>query len=253
MSYVVKGTPPGFDVGTAIDYLQTFNTGWPLLKLHDTGTSSTTITHNLGYVPLFFTTLGSGGFAPGAVDQNSHGTWDASTTQLVATSAPSTRYYIFRQSLTSNFTANVISGNNTAGQKTDGYVFKMTKEGKDTSSTDMRDFALHSGTVSPMIHKVDHGAMTNIGGGILERVVTHNLGYAPMVFVYMQPGANTLSLSTTRYGIVMPQVGVSGRYYENSSTTVRVVADTTFFNGTPNVSVVIMKNPFDLDTVSVSV
>jgi hypothetical protein len=253
MAYVIKGTPPGYDVTSAIDYLQSFNSSWPLLKIHDTDTSSATVDHGLGYPPFHLVTYPSGGFAPGAIDQNAHNEWSVSSSQLVrASGSGSPRHFIFRLDLTTNFEAPTISGSTTQGAQADGYVFKMTKTGADISSTDMRDFSLHSNTRSPMIHKVDHGAMSAGGGLGLQRIVTHNLGYVPLVFAFIRPSTNTLGLSTTRYGIVPAAVGVAGRDYSVNSSSVTVRADSTLFTATPDVSVVILKDPFDKEVVNVS-
>lgn len=250
MAYTIKGTPPGFDVGTAIDYLQTFNANWPLLKVQDSGVFTGAVTHNLGYPPFHFIARSNG-----SIDQNAglNDNFGVSTTQLDRTTvvASNPRYFIFRLDLTSNFTATTIPGSTTQGTQSEDYVFKVTKPGADTSSTDMRDFALHSNTRSPLIHMVDHGAMSNTGGGLgRERTVNHNLGYVPFAFVFIQPGPNALGYDQTRYCIIPPPIGVSSVYFSVSSTSVYVTSDSIDFSTNHNVSVVVLKNPFNQQVIT---
>lgn len=248
MAYVVKGTPPGFDVHGAIDYLLSFDSSWTLLKIGDSNTFSGTVTHSLGYPPLHFIAQ-----ADGRLDQSA-ANYAVDATSLARSSGVGTpRYFIFRLDLTTDFTAPLTPGSTTQTTQNDGYVFKITKPGKDTNSTDMRDYALHSNTRSPMIHKVDHGVMTNTGGGLgYERTVSHGLGYTPLAFVFMKPGTNTLGLDANRYGIVEPPVGASSKYYTVDATNVYITADTAAFSAAPTVSVVVLKDPFTRDVVNVS-
>lgn len=258
MTYIAKGTPEGNDVDTAVDYLNTFNSSAPLLKVHETNVSSSTVTHNLGYFPLFFIMYPSGGYVPGAVNQFSSTEWSVTTSQLVRSSGTgSIRYFIFRQSLEVNFSAPYVDGGKSPITSSSNYVFKLSKPGTAVNSQDMRDYSLHSNTKSPMIHKVDYGAMTLISGSYY-RVVAHGLPYTPTVIVYMKPGTNSLGLSANNYGMVMPPVGVSGRYFvvdyavsgQGGVGYVTVWADPFYFSTPPQISVVILKDPYDREIIN---
>jgi hypothetical protein len=250
-NYTAKGTPPGYDVKVAADYLQSFNAGWPLLKVDSTNNFSGTVTHNFGYPPFHILTSS---LSPGSIDSFADEYGVDSSVLSRSSGAGSPRYYLFRLDLTTNFTAPIEQSVETVGAKNDGYVFKLSKPGKDVDSVDMRDFSLHSNTKSPMLHKVDHGSMTNTGGGLgWERTVVHGLDYVPTVFVFMKPNTNTLGLDPNKYGIVQPAVGVAGKYYEVSSTSVYVTADSFDFNGAaPEISVVVLKDPFNKQVINVS-
>lgn len=251
MTYTAKGTPDGHDVGTAVDYLQSFNAEWPLLKVDSTGHYSGAVNHNLNYFPFHFL---ASNFTPGAVDEFAgfNSTYGVSSTQLVRSSGSGTpRYYIFRLDLESNFTAPIISGSTTSSPSSSNYVFKLAREGKSASSTDMRDFSLHSETRSPMVHLVNHGVVTTGGLG-RSRTVTHGLGYIPRTFVFVKPGSGSTQFGMTngQYYIVPPPVGVAGGYFEVDESTVYVTFDSTYFSSSTEVSVVVLKDPFNKQLVS---
>lgn len=247
--YGVKGSVPGYDVKSVVDYLQSFNSSWPLLKVHETGNFSGTVTHGLGYPPFFL--MASPTLTPGAVDEFAE-EYGVDSNVLARTSGADTpRYFIFRLDITTDFTAPVVTGSTVKSTIDHDYGFKVAKPGKDVSSTDLRDFALHSGTRSPMVHKVNYGPTTN-SGSALERTVNHGLTYTPTAFAFILPGTNTAGLSSTRHCIIPPPVGVAFGYYEVDSTKVYINLDPSFFSDTPQVSVVVLKDPFDKETVSVS-
>lgn len=249
----IKGSPSGYDVTDLQDYLQTFNSSWPHLKISQTGVFSSDISHGLGYPPFYIMCSSAADFgADGRVYQFAGNYFGVNSTTLTRFSGSSTpRYFIFRLDLTQNYTAEIISGSTTSGTRDTDFGFKLTKDGKDISSTDMRDFSLHSGTTAPLVHSVTHGTMTNTGGGLgWEFNAPHSLGYIPTAFAFLKPSTNSLSLPTDKYGYVMGPVGVSGRYYTSSSSNIYVTADSTSFTAEPTVSVVILKNPFTLETVS---
>lgn len=260
--YGAKLSLPGYDVQTIEDFLLQFSSSWPLLKISDTNTSSSTVAHNLGYPP--FHIICSVSFVPGGVDQNAHEEWSVSSTQLVrASGTGSRRYFIFRLDLTENFTAQQLSGSSSASNTNFNYGLKLTKPGADINSTDLRDFSIHSSTRSPAVHMVDHGPMTNTGNGLgLERSINYNLDYSPLVFVFIRPDTNSLGYNANRYGIVPPPIGAASRYFmvddAPSGTslggpgTVYVTADSSSFTGTPDVSIVVLKDPFEKEVINMS-
>lgn len=251
----IKGSQLGYDVTSLQDYLQSFNSSWPHLKLSDTAVFSSNVSHGLGYPPFYIITSSAADFgADGRVQQTAGDRFAVDSTTLTRFSGASTpRYFIFRQDLTVDFTATTPTGTTPTSTVDRNFGFKLTKPGKDVTSTDMRDFSLHSSTIAPFIHMVKNVSMTNTGGGLgLEATVTHGLGYTPLAFVFMKPNANGYGLPASSYGYVMPPAGVSGRYYTVNSTSVYVTADSASFPNTPQLSVVILKNPFTLQTVNVS-
>lgn len=250
MGYVAKGTTPGYDVKYATDYLLSFNSSWPLLKLHDTSTFSGSVSHDLGYPPFHMLAK-----SDGRIDQFSgtNQNYGVNSSVLNRTSGPGTpRYFIFRLDLTTDYTAPVVTGTTAQSVQSDDFVFKMTKPDKDVSSTDMRDFALHSNTRSPALHKVAHGSMSIVGSG-WEVTVPHGLSYVPTAYAFIKPNANSAGLATDRYFIVPPPVGVGVAYYEVDATNVHIVGDGSLLNlAVPEYSIVVLKDPFTKDVINVS-
>lgn len=257
--YGLRVSLPGYDINKVVDYLQQFNSSWPLLKVHDTGVSNTTVDHNLGYVPFFITTNPGGG-----VDQFSHEGLSMSDTQLVRDSDSTSdfRYFIFRLNITENYTAPNIDGGTTKTDIDHDYGIKVSKPGASAESTDMRDFAIHSSTRSPAVHKVASGPMVEEDGDLYFEI-EHGLPYTPLVFAFIKPTDNTLGYPEDRWGVVMPPVGVSGRHFT-------VDEDLTTGHGGPGkvcvmalkqgvdwfrkaeASIVVLKDPFHKDSVNVS-
>lgn len=246
--YGAKGSLPGQNVFDTVDYQQQFNSSWPLLKQHETAIFSGTVNHNLGYPPFHFLTT-----VDGRVDQFAPFSVDSSTlTRDAGTDTP--RYFIYRLPLDQNFTASTVSGSTGVPTSNENFGFKVSEQGKDVASTDMRDFSLHSNTKSPMIHMVDNGTMVNTGGGLgYERTVAHNLGYTPIVFVFLKPSTNIVFLPVGRYMLIRPDVTVGSEFYTADSTNVYVTADEgTTYTAPPDVSVVVFKEPFNKQTINIT-
>ncbi|KXB08832.1 hypothetical protein AKJ59_00440, partial [candidate division MSBL1 archaeon SCGC-AAA385M02] len=69
------------------------------------------------------------------------------------------------------------------------YGIKVTRNGVDIDDAgiDLNDYIFHSGY--PQLNVYDYGSFTNnfSGGGTEDTLtISHNLGYVPFAFVYMQ-------------------------------------------------------------------
>lgn len=248
--YGAKGSVAGFDVKTVVDYLQLFNSSWPLLKIGSSDLFTGTVTHNLGYPPFHFLTTSDGRVNEFAGLSTANYGVDSST--LARSGGVGTpRYYICRLDLTTNYEAPIISGGTTQQAIETNYGFKISKPGKDINSTDMRDFSLHSGARSLMVQKVSESAM-GIGGTGWELTVPHGLSYVPEVFVFMKPGTNNQGYDTSRYMILAPPVGAQLAYYTVDNTNVFISASGIDMTGIPRVSVVVLKDPLAKQVINVS-
>lgn len=266
MDYGVKGSPPGFDVRTAVDYLLSFNSSWPLIKIHYAGsatinmnsTPQTIYTHNLGYPPLYMIVgqpTGNGTVINSTVGTSSGIGVDNSVLGYDG-SAPiggtfTFDFFICRVSLTSNFSSPNISGDTSVGQVNNDYGFKLTKPGADVSSSDLRNFSLHSGTRSIMLSQTDNGATTSTGTGYFQRIVSHNLGYLPIALSYARFGANTVGYKPNYYYLLPPSIGVGVGFYQPTSSSVISTIDASYISsGTPDTTAVVFKDPLQKSIIS---
>jgi hypothetical protein len=98
------------------------------------------------------------------------------------------RYYIFGIDIEQDFEAPVLqSGDSTeVDPDANNYGIRVSKEGKSVFSEDLRDFTIHSGTRSPLIHSVDVGTYTTSA----TVTITHNLGVVPFPMLYWEFNAN---------------------------------------------------------------
>lgn len=194
----MKVSLKGFDVLTAADYQLLFTTAWPLLKIEKQGsftvsdmTTDTVITtHDLGYAPMFMV-YATGLYAansvslltgpPVSIDANDL-TWFGDYQSWYAGSI-TLYYYIFRYDMTTNFDADIFNQVEAAGSVDQDYGIKITKAGKDYSSTDLRDFVLHSDARSLQIQKSYHKVEA---AAPWSEVVAHGLSYSPFFLWYQK-------------------------------------------------------------------
>lgn len=278
---VIKLAQPGYDARTASDENLIFNSNWPLLKIYQQG--KVTITgaefdkthllakHDLPFNPFFIytsngnwndliTNLGPNkeraefqGVAVQYIGINQEGLWyvNALDTPQGITGSVEIYYYIFAFSLgvtggNPYIAPSVKVGSQSAAAGGGKTVFKLAKEGKDTSSRNLEDYVVHSDARSPLLHSKYYVLTVqdpaNYAG--YGYVFNHNLGYTPMFFAFVQ-GIGDYSnmfvpLYTTSGGDNLFRVDDQKIIYARSIQQV--------------LSVVILKDPFDIDyTVKVSI
>lgn len=182
----------GFDVKDTADFQTILNSSWPVLKVEYAasvtftcnGSANTTIyTHNLGYAPVFqvFSLRDQlqYGFVPGGAGYDAMGITGSDSSKIYA-NWPAGTYtvylYVYRQDLAASFAApNIdIVTRVTGGFGTD-FGLKVAKIGKDITSTDLRDYVIHSGTQELGVAQVTQTNVSPAG----TWTVTHNLGYKP--------------------------------------------------------------------------
>lgn len=285
---VVKLAQPGIDVKTAGDEHLVYNSNWPLLKIYKQGSWSTDnytlgnnqviATHDLGYPPFFMyfvnnnietwdvtdnavirkedrsefqgSLIWTGGLS---IDNNQllylpggfsgHSPWTGPLTIY---------YYIFALDLSTTYQAPVIKSGGVIGPRNKQTVFKIAKEGKDISSTNLQDYVIHSNARSPLINNVSPGKTgTAEGYSTPTFAAYHHLGYTPMFFGFFKNNdVFQAQLSAPRGSYSPLYTGTGGGY--------NFVADTdkVYFQDVAGVelSIVILKDPFDIDnTINVTV
>lgn len=260
-----KASTNGYDVSTVADYLQLFNSSWPHLKIAFSGsatitlnaTPQTIVTHGLKYPPLYFIVGFIGGSPTGIFNSTAGESGIGVNDQILAydgsqSSGSSFTFYYFvcRLDLTSTKTYPNITGGSTQTTTDDNYGIKVTKPGKSTNSTDLRDYSLYSSSRSLMVGLVNNKPM-EISGSYFTNQVYHGLPYTPIAFVYSQFGPNTLGLNPDYYYLLPPSIGVGIGFYDVSSVTVSAYIDTLYISsGTPVASSIVLKDPFYKQTIS---
>lgn len=239
----IKASQKGYNVRTCADHELLFSSGWPLLKIEKQG--SITIadktqdidiyTHNLGYVPMFFGYKVSG----------STSYLDASIYYLSSTSTKlrwlgarknagagsiTIYYYIYRYDMTTNFTAPILHQTPTTPTVIDDYGIKISKEGSDTDSADLRDYVVHSSARNLQIHKTVAFTESSIGW---SRTITHGLGYEPLFLLYFSDVSGGM-------GLIFE---ADQEFISNATSTNVVVGGIPTGDG----FVCIFKDPFDLE------
>lgn len=234
-----KVSQRGYSVTSAKDYQLEYNSGFPMIPIIKeqaftvtNNVGGTIATHSLLFHPMFLIfhdDRTTGSFGTGAVGQ-SHMTnnflnnlYTANLTTIAhsglggATSTTG-KCYVFGIDLEKNFTAPIIESGTGDEENTGAknYGIRVSKDGKDVFSEDLRDFTIHSGTRAPLIHSVTYG--THTAGATVT--VTHNLGYIPFPFLYWEytAGAWThipnqaVAVTTTQAQFQNPAGGTGSHY-----------------------------------------
>lgn len=254
---VIKLAQPGYDVATAGDENLIYSSLWPLLKTYAQGGYKTQdisvpnliANHDLGFTPVFWyfaNTPINSWLNSGAAGQARRSEYmghvgdgsiqvDAASMKFVPNSpvfvsGPSQLYYyLFALDITKQYNAPSINVGSADQGTRPNRVFKVAKDGKDISSTDLFDFVIHSQARSPLIHSV------NPSGGIVKSfVVEHDLTYLPIFFPFVKNDNGSYSPLYTGQG---------------GSSSITSTENQIIFNDTAGkeITIVVLKDPFLID------
>lgn len=243
--YGIKVSQFGYDVTQAADYQIELASSWPLLKIGyqgsfsiaSTGVDTTVYTHNLGYVPLCLL-IDNTSYASRLFGADT-GTIKIDSTKVqvnlsASITTPFTGYlYLFRHNLEQNYQAPIINTSGSVLGSAGDYGIKVTKAGKDFTSTDMRDYVIHSSTRSPMIQNITNGPLAS-NGTDFTLTVTHSLTYNPWFLSFIKRSGQTYYEGF--FG------GAGSEYLIASGTTVVMHSTASGHTG----SIVVFKDPFQL-------
>lgn len=195
-------TQPGVDVSTAADYQMLFNSNWPSLQIAfekvitvTAGNVSPPIPHGLTFTPLTMTWFLVNGISVGRF--------------YGVTTFDSTNVYIDNSLNTSDVVASIKCYNLDITVNADytnplpptfklpydpDYGIKIAKNGKNITSTDLRDFILHSRAQSPAVLHVGtvnqvYATDPNFTGTNIQ--YTNPAGYVPWVLGFASLTSNT--------------------------------------------------------------
>ena len=103
--------------------------------------------------------------------------------------------------------------------------FRVSLPGKDATSTDMLDFAVHSGFDYPKIEEDNVGIYTYTvpaslsAGTISVLTVNHNQGYIPCAICFME---DIDGITGTEFGTLPFYEGMSGNYFQCYTTSTQL-------------------------------
>jgi len=192
----IKVSQVGWDVETAGDSNIYFSSEYPWLKIGLTNiiildsNGSITINHDFAYPPFSVAYNDNASDANGSYSSLIIGT--SSSLTVVFNGMPNTkiRYYIFRLPLNKSFissTTHLLPV--TQGTPDHNNGIKFAKEGKDITSNDLRDYTIHSGTKSPLIHKVIYEPLGILPDGNYQGIKglewINDLIYSPIYFAFI--------------------------------------------------------------------
>jgi len=187
--YAIRISQPGLDVTNCADYEYIFNSDWPSLQIafekvtSIASGSSVTEPHGLDFPPLTMVWKLVNGVSVGRVFSTV--TFDATNVYIAdtvdATVTYSIKCYNIDISVASNY--ELIQPQGRRYHYDPDYGIKVSKDGADLTSNDLRDFILHSRCQSPAILTV----IPTTGEDI---AYTNPAGYAPWVLGFISPIGN---------------------------------------------------------------
>lgn len=274
--FVVKLAQPGIDVKTAGDENLVYNSNWPLLKIYKQGSFTTNsgnglnqlvVNHGLGYPPAFWffanTDIRNWNFAFGPQSLDNRAEFNGpledfpTINDQILYYGPSGfindygiqkfHYYIFALDLSKPYTAPKIRSGGVIGPRNKRTIFKISKPNKDVSSSRLEDYVVHSNARSPLIHAVvpytvSKGSEYVSGEGF---TYYHNLGYAPMFFVYGRANPTFFSgAGVNDYYMFFTDGTISGFSVDET----KIVYDSLGELGN-HFSLLVLKDPFNVNYI----
>lgn len=240
--YGAKGSTQGFNVKTVADRLLSFSSSFPIpgIVATDTKTSSGTLSHGLGYYPMIisFMTIGSNPERTTMTSDWQAGIGTSNVSIVVDSSIPRRRTYVTNINLEDNFTSTNTPGDESATTDEDFFI-KITKEGKDVSSTDLRDFTVDTTTRSPLVHKIKSGTMTTdpSQSNRWAASLDSGLSYQPFAFCFAKAANESVYRPCP-----VPTGATFIPFYDVQGSTTTVYAWKDDYPTAPKYSIVLLKN-----------
>jgi hypothetical protein len=238
--YGLKLSQGGFDALTCPDYKLVFNSSWPLLKIIHQDSFILDNNPQVIYVheqehPIMFLVweATSTGWRLANNDIYGFRVNDSVFKVLGGGGINAIRYMLFDVDLTKAYTApNEFTQVDTeVAIRDNDFGIRITKDGVDDSSKDFRDYVVHSGCQSPMLHSVSLHTKQDVSPETFN--IEHGMGHAPMAFVYSKLAGTT----DYKFANTGPESG-SGVSIASNDTSVLVTV-----TGTLDTSTVILKDP----------
>lgn len=240
----IKLSQPAIEISQAGDKDLLFSSSFPLLKEEKSGVynappssvgnaAELVYEHKLNYYPFFLVFDSAGEMVLGP-------NWSVSANGLFARRAlEEGRYFwvVYRLDIFKAFDAGQVDvGTAPVGGYSPDFGLKISKEGKDVDSDDLRDFTLHSRGRSPLLSLVDV-KQRNSAADDAPHTVSHGLPYNPICFGFVQ---NDVTQGGRAYNMESGGQGVPLLSREANGD---ITIDTLFTVGSLS-SIIIFKDPF---------
>jgi hypothetical protein len=263
----VKVSLPGQDVNSAPDSQLLFNSSWPNIKIYKniffpTTTTAPTKTingmtlpiiyhHGLGFVPAVIpygnSNLNNGqgalGYQKYADINRQNIAVDNQNVYYIPSGGPAGHpdigVMILYLDIESPYQSpNINSGTSSNISLDKDFGIRMSKDGYDIKSNDMRDYIIHSSSRSPLLHEVVPGITT--GDSFFQTFsYTYDLPYNPIFLAFAE-----LIYS----GTLLNNLYVSINGYGGLSTTGNTITiELGGAHGSQRTSLVILKDPFNIN------
>lgn len=256
MSTAIQICQPGFDVRNCPDWAYLFNSDWPSLAIAyettvkpNTG-GTTTVTHNLGYVPFVSMWLEDGGKSYGRT--NYQGSITTTDFTFSATYASSATIRFYNIDITKEASYPLPLGANAKLPYNDNFGMKIAKNSRAITSTNLNDFVLHTRAQSPAVLQVatqagqyytstaPSGTKWGPGGptGGPYIVYPYKTTYLPWVFGFKQTSTSPVTyqiLNTVELTVVNNQIVFSLQSSTGNTGSLVVLRDPLFYPNTVSV------------------
>lgn len=234
--YGIKVSKEGFDVRTCADKDLLFSSAFPSLNILFEGVK---IVNNIAFDPpeiIFSHNLGDFyAFAVYVLDDNMRLSVSGVLDSLISCdknsiyweggriSGQQTVYYqVFNWKLQTEYLSTVNKNVSSIGELNKDFGIKISKEGHDVLTCELKDQILNSGGRTPMIHQSGSGRQA----AFANATITHNLGYVPLFLSYTNQyifgGGPYPDVSKyyfrAPYDIEVPSLGISGQDNITKST-----------------------------------
>ncbi len=217
--YGIKISKPRFNANTAGDADLLFSSSWPSLPIANEETftnqsSSFTFAHGLGFPCFSLIWEVTNGVSrqrpltPPRID---------STSVYINSPSVASSYHVkcYNIDLSTDIEYPILKSSDVETTYDPDYGIKITKEGEDINSDDLRDYILHSRCQSPLVL-----AVKTVSGASTENSYTDPQGYASWVFGYVR-NSSGVYIQAPYYSQSYPQLFITttGGVIQYSITT----------------------------------
>lgn len=250
----LKIAQAGFDVTTCADYQLLFNSAWPSLAIALAKTvtmlpsRNVTIPHGLKFPP----------FTEGWIIQNNVSVgrifglselFESAPQTSVSLSFDNTNVYLSNSDASNSYQVHIkcyyldisVAADYTnpkpAGEQftyNPDYGFKLVKPGRDISSTDLRDFSIHSRAQAPAVLSVVRESTFSNDTNLNSISYMNPPGYSPWVYAFGGPSVG----GQTRYSPIPNGPQQNGFLFQSGATSYL-----SYANGVGIGSLVVLRDP----------